>query len=185
MAKLLKPSLSGAGAGVAAALFLAGCASHPKPVAPMAMTPPPPPPPSAPYVPPPPSEPMRSGPLPGTVQDFVVNVGDRVYFDTNQSAVRSDGRTVLAAQGRWLSQYPAVQIRIEGNADERGTREYNFALGAKRADAVKAFLVEQGVSPSRITTISYGKERPIDPGTGESAWAHNRNAHTDITQGVR
>jgi peptidoglycan-associated lipoprotein len=128
---------------------------------------------------------MRSGPLPGTVQDFVVNVGDRVYFDTNQSAVRSDGRAVLAAQGRWLSQYPSVQVRIEGNADERGTREYNFALGAKRADTVKAFLVEQGVSPSRITTISYGKERPIDPGTGEGAWAHNRNAHTDITQGAR
>ena len=180
---MAKNRMNGLGAGVVAALCLAGCASHPKAVAPVAMTSPPPPQPHT-YAPPPPA-PVQSGPLPGTVKDFVVNVGDRVYFDTNKFTVRSDGAAVLAAQGRWLNRYPSVQVRIEGNADERGTREYNLALGAKRADAVKTMLVEQGVSPSRITTISYGKERPIDSGTGEDAWAHNRNAHTDITQGAR
>jgi peptidoglycan-associated lipoprotein len=128
---------------------------------------------------------VQSQVLPGSVRDFVVNVGDRVYFDFDQFAIRSDGVPVLAAQAAWLDRYPGVRIRIEGNADERGTREYNFALGARRAYSVKAFLIEHGVSPGRITTVSYGKERPIDTGTGEQAWQHNRNAHTDITDGER
>jgi peptidoglycan-associated lipoprotein len=92
---------------------------------------------------------------------------------------------VLAAQAQWLSRYPAVRVRIEGNADERGTREYNLALGARRANAVRDFLVSQGVSGARIETLSYGKERPIDAGSSEDAWAKNRNARTAITDGAR
>jgi peptidoglycan-associated lipoprotein len=123
--------------------------------------------------------------VPGSVQDFVVNVGDRVYFDFDKFEIRSDGQPVLAAQASWLNRYPAVQVRIEGNCDERGTREYNLALGARRANSVREFLTAHGVSASRITTISYGKERPVDPGTGEEAWAHNRNGHTAITGGAQ
>jgi peptidoglycan-associated lipoprotein len=123
--------------------------------------------------------------LPGTEQDFVVNVGDRVYFDYNQYEIRSDAIPILDRQAAWLVRYPAVRVRIEGNADERGTREYNFALGSRRAEAVKTFLGAHGVDEARISTISYGKERPIDPGTGEAAWRRNRNAHTAITEGAR
>jgi peptidoglycan-associated lipoprotein len=118
------------------------------------------------------------------VRDFVVNVGDRVYFDFDQYQLRADAQPVLAAQAAWLGRYPAVQVRIEGNADERGTREYNIALGARRANSVREFLVGHGVSASRITTISFGKDRPIDGGTGEAAWAHNRDAHTAIVSGA-
>ncbi len=124
-------------------------------------------------------------PLPGSERDFVINAGDRVYFDLDQSTIRADAGPVLEAQAAWLSRYPNVTVRIEGNADERGTREYNFALGARRAQTVRDFLVEHGVAPSRIAVISYGKERPIDPGDNEAAWAHNRNAHTAITGGAR
>ncbi len=175
-------------AAVIAVLFVAalgGCASHPKP--------PPPAPPSAaaPQGPrggeyaAPPRGAVTSTPLPGTTQDFVVNVGDRVYFDYDQSEIRSDARPILQAQADWLARYPQVLVRIEGNCDERGTREYNFALGARRADAVREFLIDHGVNAGRITTISYGKERPIDPGQDEAAWAKNRNAHTAIVEGAR
>ncbi len=167
-------------------LALAGCATHtPPPPAAVASTPPPAPPPPPPtrYVPPPP--PVTSGPIPGTQQDFVVNVGDRVYFDYDQYTVRADAIPVLSAQANWLQRYSAVRVRLEGNADERGTEEYNLALGARRAASVKAFLVEHGIAPSRIETISYGKERPIDPGSDEAAWAKNRNVHTAITAGAQ
>ena len=165
--------------------LLAACASHPKPAPLAAPQTPPPAPPAAPaYAPPVPPPPVQSSVLPGTVKDFVVNVGDRVYFDYDQFSIRADAAPILQAQAAWLNRYPAVKVRIEGNADERGTREYNFALGARRASAVKTFLTQQGVSASRITTVSYGKERPIDPGTGEGAWQHNRNAHSDITEGA-
>jgi peptidoglycan-associated lipoprotein len=119
------------------------------------------------------------------VQDFVINIGERIYFDTDEYVVRNDAQPVLAAQAQWLSRYPAVRVRIEGNADERGTREYNLALGARRANAVRDFLVSQGVSGARIETLSYGKERPIDAGSSEDAWAKNRNARTAITDGAR
>ncbi|OYX93872.1 MAG: peptidoglycan-associated lipoprotein, partial [Caulobacter sp. 35-67-4] len=117
--------------------------------------------------------------------DFVINIGERIYFDTDEYVVRSDAQPVLAAQAQWLNRYPAVRVRIEGNADERGTREYNLALGARRANAVRDFLVSQGVSGARIETLSYGKERPIDGGSSEDAWAKNRNARTAITDGAR
>jgi len=163
---------------------MAACAEKPKPVA---MTPPPPPPVQTMPAPPPPpvqTTPM-AGIMPGSQQDFVVNVGDRVYFDTDHSDIRGDAQGILAAQAAWLVRYPQVSIRIEGNADERGTREYNFALGARRAQAVSDFLTSRGVLPSRISTISYGKENPIDPGSDEASWAKNRNAHTAITSGAQ
>jgi peptidoglycan-associated lipoprotein len=170
-------------AAVAAAL--AACAT-PKPPPPAA--PPPPPPAAAPAPPPPPPPPVVQtpiGPLPGSMQDFVVNVGDRVYFDYDQYAVRADAQPILAAQAAWLAKYPSVKVRIEGNADERGTREYNLALGARRANSVRDFLVGHGVDASRVETVSYGKEKPIDAGTTDDAYAHNRNAHTAITSGAQ
>ena len=170
-----------------ATVLLAGCASHPKPLpleAPRAPPAAPPQAPTSPYVPPAPPAAVESQVLPGTLRDFVINVGDRVYFNFNAYSIRPDGARVLEAQAAWLNRYPQVQVRIEGNCDERGTEEYNFALGAKRASEVKRFLAEHGVGMSRINTVSYGKERPIDPGTGEEAWAHNRNARTAITGGA-
>lgn len=168
-----------------AAASLAACASRPKPAGPAAPQPQPTqpmPPEQQPQVP---QSPVNQGPLPGTVQDFVINIGERIYFATDSYDVTTDAQAVLAAQAQWLNRYPAVRVRIEGNADERGTREYNLALGARRANAVREFLVGQGVSGSRIESLSYGKERPIDPGTSEDAWAKNRNARTAITDGAR
>jgi peptidoglycan-associated lipoprotein len=172
--------------GALAAATLAACASHP------------PPPPSSPIPPPssdngPPPEhydhngppPGPQGPIPGSTQDFVVNIGDRVYFDFNQAEVRADAQPILSGQADWLRRYPGVRVRIEGNCDERGTREYNLALGAKRADSVRDFLVAHGVAAGRIATISYGKEQPIDPGHDDESWAKNRNGHTAITEGAR
>jgi peptidoglycan-associated lipoprotein len=170
-----------------AAASLAACASRPKPAGPVAPTQPTTSQPTTPpYTPTPtPPSPVDQGPLPGTVQDFVINIGERIYFDTDSYEVRSDAQPTLAAQAQWLNRYPAVRVRIEGNADERGTREYNLALGARRANAVREFLVGQGVSGSRIETLSYGKEKPIDGGSGDDAWAKNRNARTAITDGAR
>jgi peptidoglycan-associated lipoprotein len=168
-------------AGIAA---LAACAT-PKPPPP---APPAPPPPSSDRGPPPPPPPISerpTGPIPGSMQDFIVNVGDRVYFDYDQFTVRADAEPVLSSQASWLNRYPSVSVRIEGNADERGTREYNLALGARRASSIKDFLVSHGVSASRIETVSFGKEKPIDPGTTEEAFAKNRNGHTAITGGAR
>lgn len=125
-----------------------------------------------------------AGPTPGTPEDFVVNVGDRVYFDLDSYEVRTDAYPRLDAQVAWLQRYPQVTVRIEGNADERGTREYNLALGARRAESVRTYLVSRGVSAARIDTISYGKERPIAAGSNEEAWARNRNAHTAIVSGA-
>jgi len=120
---------------------------------------------------------------PGSEQDFSVNVGDRVYFDLDSHTLRADALPRLADQARWLQQYPRVQVRIEGNADERGTREYNLALGARRAESVRNYLVQRGVPAGRIDTISFGKERPIAQGSSEESWARNRNGHTAIVSG--
>ena len=162
---------------------MAACASKPKPEPGGPGTTPPGP--GSGYKPGPSTGPVDSRPIPGSVQDFVINIGDFVYFDLDQYEIRSDAMGVLDAQAAWLSRYPGVQIRIEGNCDERGTREYNLALGARRANAVRDYLVSRGVSASRIATLSWGKERPIDPGTGEEAWARNRNGHTVIVSGAR
>lgn len=164
--------------------LLAACAEKPKPIVeapapePQALA-------EEPKTPPAPIVQQPIGILPGSQQDFVVNIGDRIYFDTDQSSLRADAKGVLDSQAAWLVRYPMVRVRIEGNADERGTREYNFALGARRAEAVSSYLISKGVVPARIATISYGKENPIDSGTGENAWQHNRNAHTAITSGAR
>lgn len=132
-----------------------------------------------------PQPPIDTRAIPGSVQDFVINVGDFVYFDLDSYEVRSDAMPVLDAQAAWLRQYPSVKVRIEGNCDERGTREYNLALGARRANAVRDYLASRGVASSRIVTLSWGKERPVDPGSNEEAWARNRNGHTVIVEGAR
>lgn len=117
----------------------------------------------------------------GSGQDFVVNVGDRVFFLNNQSSVDGAARAVLDKQAVWLQRYQNYGITIEGHADERGTRQYNIALGARRAAAVREYLVAKGISPSRIKTISYGKERPVAVCNADSCWSQNRRAVTVIS----
>ena len=111
---------------------------------------------------------------PGSIADFRQNVGDRVYFDFDQSVVREDSRQTLNKQAEWLKKYTNYAITIEGKCDERGTREYNLALGERRANAVKQYLAAQGLPAQRVNTISYGKERPEVVGSDEGAWARNR-----------
>ncbi|HHL42980.1 MAG TPA: peptidoglycan-associated lipoprotein Pal [Hellea balneolensis] len=127
---------------------------------------------------------VYNGPTPGTVADFKYSAGDdRVYFGFDRYDLTPQARETLRRQAEWLNRYPTAIVVIGGNADERGTREYNLALGARRAESTKAFLVSKGVNPGRITTVSYGKERPIDPGSNEAAWARNRNAHSAVMVG--
>ncbi|MBY0321015.1 MAG: peptidoglycan-associated lipoprotein Pal [Reyranella sp.] len=115
---------------------------------------------------------------PGSIADFRQNVGDRVFFDTDQSTIREDGRQTLARQAEWLKKYGQYKITVEGHCDERGTREYNFALGERRANAARQYLIAQGIPAARITTVSFGKENPDPPGSDEAAWARNRRAVT-------
>ena len=115
---------------------------------------------------------------PGSQQDFVVNVGDRVFFESDQTELTSVAQATLDKQARWLAQYPRYTITIEGHADERGTREYNFALGARRAESTKSYLAARGVPASRMKTISYGKERPVAVCNDISCWSQNRRAVT-------
>ena len=117
---------------------------------------------------------------PGTVGDFRQNVGDRIFFDTDGSTVREDGRQTLNRQAEWLKKYPNYQITIEGHCDERGTREYNLALGERRATAARQYLIAQGIPAARVKTISYGKERPDPVGSDEAAWSRNRRAVTAL-----
>lgn len=115
---------------------------------------------------------------PGSTQDFTVNVGDRIFFDTDSSVIRADAQQTLSRQAQWLGQYSSYAITIEGHADERGTREYNLALGARRAAATRDFLAARGVPANRIRTISYGKERPVAVCDDISCWSQNRRAVT-------
>jgi peptidoglycan-associated lipoprotein len=115
---------------------------------------------------------------PGTPGDFQVNVGDRVFFDYDSYEIRGDAQTTLQKQAAWLQQYPTFTILIEGHCDERGTREYNLALGERRANSVKNYLVALGLDANRIQTISYGKEKPDATGHDETAWAQNRRGVT-------
>lgn len=117
---------------------------------------------------------VAGGPVPGTEQDLVVNVGDRVFFGYDSSELTPEGRSQIERQAQWLKTYPAVNVMVEGHCDERGTREYNLALGEKRATAVRNYLVANGVQPTRVQTISYGKERPAVLGADETSWAQNR-----------
>ena len=111
---------------------------------------------------------------PGSQEDFVVNVGDRVFYDFDSSDIRADAVPTLEAQAAFLRTFPSLTVVVQGHADERGTREYNLALGERRANAHKDYLIGLGVDPARIETISYGKERPAVAGSNESAWAQNR-----------
>ncbi|MCX7305956.1 MAG: peptidoglycan-associated lipoprotein Pal [Hyphomicrobiales bacterium] len=118
---------------------------------------------------------------PGSSQDLSVNVGDRFFFDTDSSVVRADAQGILARQAQWLNKYSQYRIVVEGHADERGTREYNLALGARRAAATRDYLAARGVAASRMKTISYGKERPVAVCDDISCWSQNRRAVTTLS----
>ncbi len=120
---------------------------------------------------------------PGSVQDFAVNVGDRVFFESDQTDLSQTAQATLDKQAQWLSRYGRYAFTVEGHADERGTREYNFALGARRAETVKSYLIAKGIAASRIRTISYGKERPVATCNDISCWSQNRRAVTVLSGG--
>ena len=118
---------------------------------------------------------------PGSEQDFATNVGDRIYFIVDTSDLTPEGQEILTKQAQWLQQYSNVVVQVEGHSDERGTREYNIALSARRATATREFLIAQGVNPKRISSIAYGKERPAALCDAEQCWTQNRRAVTVIT----
>lgn len=141
-------------------------------------------------IPPPPAQdnaqvqdPNAGKPIPGSQEDFVASVvADRIFFDTDKYDVDTDDQAALRSQAQWLARYPAKRVTIEGHADERGTRDYNIALGERRANAAKNYLAALGVDSGRISTISYGKERPDALGSDEASWAKNRRAVTVTIQ---
>ena len=122
------------------------------------------------------SDAMASAATPGSQQDFVVNVGDRVFFESDQTELSPQAIATLEKQAQWLQTYNRYSFTVEGHADERGTREYNIALGARRAQSVRSFLSSRGIDPSRMRTISYGKERPVAVCNDISCWSQNRRA---------
>jgi peptidoglycan-associated lipoprotein len=152
---------------LSALVLLAACSSTPET------------PPGGPQSPGAPAAGSRSG-LPGSQQDLEASAGDRVFFAFDRSDITPESQQILAGQADWLRRYPNVTVTIEGHADERGTREYNLALGERRAQAVKNVLVAMGIPASRISTISYGKERPAVVGSSEEAYAQNRRAVTTV-----
>ena len=121
----------------------------------------------------------------GSEDDFKVNVGDRVYFLVDQSTLTAEGQETLRKQAAWLQQYPDVNIQLEGHSDERGTREYNIALSARRATASRNFLISQGVDASRVSSIAFGKEKPASLCDAEQCWSQNRRSVTVITGGAK
>jgi peptidoglycan-associated lipoprotein len=121
---------------------------------------------------------------PGSAQDFVVNVGDRVFFETDSTDLTPTAATTLDRQAQWLSRYPNYAVLLEGHADERGTREYNFSLGARRAQAVRDYLASRGIQGNRIRTVSYGKERPVAVCNDISCWSQNRRVVTVLDTGA-
>lgn len=166
-----------------ATLALAACASNPPPEPPptptasttTTVTPPP-----VVTPPPPPRVTPPAGPAAGSKADFAVKATDRVYFDYDAYNLDSDDQRSLASQVAWLKQFPSTRVEVQGHADERGTRDYNIALGERRAQSVKSYLVAQGIAENRIQTISFGKDKPLDPGSNEAAWSRNRNAYTNV-----
>src|SRR5690606_28904622 len=124
---------------------------------------------------------VGGGGTPGSQQEFLVSVGDRVFFETDSSLLTADAQATLDKQAQWLQQYPQYRIVIEGHADERGTREYNIALGARRATAVVNYLVSRGIPQNRLSTVSYGKERPVAICNDISCWNQNRRSVTVLT----
>ncbi len=123
---------------------------------------------------------VSQGPGPGSQDDLANNVGDKVFYATDSSSLSGDARSTLDRQAAWLGRYPQVQVQMGGNCDERGTTEYNLALGQRRAGAARDYLVAHGVSSARVTAVSYGKERPIAVGSDDAAWTQNRNATTSV-----
>ena len=117
---------------------------------------------------------------PGTQEDLIQSAGDRIFFDKDRNTLTSQAISTLDRQAGWLQQYPQVNVWVAGNCDERGTEEYNLALGQRRANADRDYLVAHGVNLGRMETISYGKSRPIDPASSPEAWAQNRNAITSV-----
>ena len=128
--------------------------------------------------------PVTSSIIPGSAEDLRVNVGDTVRFALDEYNVEESDKALLGRQAAWLQRYPAVRVSVEGHADERGTREYNLALGARRANAVKEYLVSQGVSTGRVETVSYGKERPVCTSSDEGCWSQNRRGVTIVSGGA-
>ena len=162
-----------------ASMLAAACASNPPP------EPTPPPvvaeaPRVAPTPPAPIPTPRPSGPAAGSKGDFAAKTTDRVYFDYDQYNLDDADRRSLATQVAWLKQFPSTRVEVQGHADERGTRDYNIALGDRRAQAVSQYLQQQGITSTRIQTISFGKDKPLDMGHDEAAWARNRNAFSNI-----
>ena len=157
---------------LAAVAALSACASRPEPA-------PTPDQPAGPAT----SQPSQ-GPVAGSVEDFRVSVGDRVFFGYDRFDLTPEARQVLERQAAWLRRYPNVRVLVAGNCDERGTREYNLALGARRAAAARDYLASLGIEGGRMETVSYGKERPVDPRSQEEAWSVNRNAQTQIVSGA-
>lgn len=131
-----------------------------------------------------PSSSSSSTVTPGTQQDLVTNVGDRVFFDLDKSVLKDEGKATLQRQAAWMKLYPNLTFTLEGHCDERGTREYNLALGARRANAAKDYLVSLGVDSARVKTISYGKERPVCLESNEDCWGQNRRAVTVVAEGA-
>jgi peptidoglycan-associated lipoprotein len=121
-----------------------------------------------------------AGPTPGSQEDLAASVGDRVFFGFDRSELTRESQQVLNQQAAWLKRFPQARVTIQGHADERGTREYNLALGNRRAAAVQRYLVSQGIEAPRVSVISYGKECPRAVGTGEAAWSQNRRAVTGV-----
>ena len=166
-----------------AMLATTACASNPPPEPPVApketavITPPVVTPPKPPVVVTPP---VPTGPAAGSKADFAVKATDRVYFGYDAYNLDTDSNKSLASQVAWLKQFPSTRVEVQGHADERGTRDYNIALGERRAQAVKSYLVSQGIAETRIQTISFGKDKPLDMGHDEAAWARNRNAYTNV-----
>lgn len=177
------------GSVLALVALSAACASAPKPEpGPAAAQAPPEQPAAQPVTqntlpPPRPATPQVTAPL--TREQLIASrplpeVGDRIYFEVDRHDLTDSARTVLALQAIWLNGNPGKRVLVAGNCDERGTREYNLALGVRRANAVRDYLIGLGVDPARIETVSYGKERPLDPRANEDGWAINRNAHTGL-----
>ncbi len=150
--------------GLAAASFVSACADTPPPAPAPATT----------------ISSATNTVTPGSQEDLVANVGDRVFFDYDRSSLSPEAQAILARQAAWLNKYPQVNVQVAGNCDERGTEDYNIALGNRRAMTTSQYLQAQGIGRPRITTISYGKDRPVALGSDEAAWAQNRNAITSV-----
>jgi peptidoglycan-associated lipoprotein len=123
--------------------------------------------------------------VPGSAEDFSANIGDRVFFEADSTVLTDEGKAGLLKQAAWLKEYSDVAVQIEGHADERGTREYNISLSARRATNVRNFLISQGISAKRVSSIAYGKERPAQSCDAEECWSQNRRGVTVITSGAR